>query len=119
MEVITLRDWPDTLRKGTSKSDSLTRLMHLAKLPACAKLPVMGLLSTGTADLHLAMTGKALVHRWQKVHSAQEVNELAARSGELSHFEELDAQLIAKQHGKARYAVARAGCSCSASGVAL
>ena len=93
--------------------------MHLANLPACAKLPVMGLSSTGTAELHLAMTGKALVRRWQKVHSAQEVNELAARSGELSQFEELDAQLIAKQHGKARYAVARAGCTCSASGVAL
>ena len=93
--------------------------MPLAHLLACAKHPKLGLSSTIKAGLHIGMTSKAIVRRRQKAHSARDVNELAARSGELSQFEELDAQLIGKQHGKARYAVARAGCTCSASGVAL
>ena len=46
------------------------------------------------------------------------MNELAARTGELSQFEELDAQAVAQQHGKARYAIARAEYTCCANYIA-
>ena len=104
---IPLRDWPGTLPREVSRHLTIRLDSHL--LPACAMLPVMGLSSTGIAGLHIGMTGKAVVRRWQKAHSAREVNELVARSGELLQYEELDAQMIAKQHGKARYAIARVG----------